>query len=101
MSEDDISGIIIGKAIEVHKALGPGLLESAYRQCLHYELKSHGLLVESEKPMPVVYKGLKLDQGYRMDLLVEDKVVNRDKDHRRVHQCSYSPVTHLPKTGQL
>jgi GxxExxY protein len=75
MSENDISGRIIGCAIEVHKALGPGLLESAYRQCLFYELKNEGFSVEMEKSMPISYKEIKLDHGYRMDLLVENKVV--------------------------
>jgi len=75
MSENDISGRIIGCAIEVHKVLGPGLLESAYRQCLFYELKNDGFSVEMEKPMPITYKEIKLDHGYRMDLLVENKVV--------------------------
>ncbi len=67
--------IIIGKAIEVHKSLGPGLLESAYQECLYFELIQSGLLVEKEKPMPVVYKEVKLDHGYRIDLLVERQIV--------------------------
>ena len=75
MTENEISKIIIGKAIEVHKALGPGLLESAYQECLYYELNEEGLNVEKQKPMPIVYKDVKLDHGYRIDLLVEDKVV--------------------------
>jgi len=75
MHENEISNIIIGKAIEVHKSLGPGLLESAYQECLYYELIESGLKVEKEKPMPIVYKEVKLDHGYRIDLLVEDKVV--------------------------
>ncbi len=75
MIENDLSKKIIGCAIEVHKQLGPGLLESAYQECLMYELKQAGLNVQKEKPMPVVYKEVKLDHGYRMDLLVEDKVV--------------------------
>ena len=75
MTENQISGIIIGKAIEVHRALGPGLLESAYHECLYYELVNEGLKVEKEKPMPIIYKDIKLDHGYRLDLLVEDKVV--------------------------
>jgi len=75
MTENEISKIIIGKAIEVHKALGPGLLESAYQECLYYELSEEGLNVEKQKPMPIVYKDVKLDHGYRIDLLVEDKVV--------------------------
>lgn len=75
MYENEISGQIIGKAIEVHKSLGPGLLESAYRECLYYELLKEGLHVEKEKPMPIVYKEIKLDHGYRIDLLVNEKVV--------------------------
>jgi GxxExxY protein len=75
ISENDISGRVIGCAIEVHKALGPGLLESAYRQCLYYELKKEGFSVEMEKPMPITYKEIKLDHGYRIDLLIEGKVV--------------------------
>lgn len=75
MIENDLSKKIIGCAIEVHKQLGPELLESAYQECLMYELKQVGLNVQKEKPMPIVYKEVKLDHGYRMDLLVEDKVV--------------------------
>jgi GxxExxY protein len=75
MNENDLSNIIIGCAIEVHKQLGPGLLESAYRECLSYELTKAGLTVHKEKPMPVIYKEVKLDHGYRIDLLVENKVV--------------------------
>lgn len=75
MTENEISNRIIGHALAVHRALGPGLLESAYQQCLYYELTTNGLYVESEKPMPVIYKEIKLDHGYRIDLLVEGKVV--------------------------
>lgn len=75
MTENHISGIVIGKAIEVHRSLGPGLLESAYQECLFHELINEGLNVVKEKPMPIVYKDVKLDHGYRLDLLVEDKVV--------------------------
>lgn len=75
MTENEISNIIIGKAIEVHKSLGPGLLESAYKECLYYELFKTELSVEKEVAMPIVYKEIKLDHGYRMDLLVNNKVV--------------------------
>ncbi len=75
MTENELSKKIIGFAIEVHKQLGPGLLESAYQECLYYELKHAGLQVKKEKPMPIVYKEVKLDHGYRIDLLVEEKVV--------------------------
>lgn len=73
--ENELSNKIIGCAIEVHKQLGPGLLESAYKECLLHELLLHGLNVQKEKPMPIIYKDVKLDHGYRVDLLVENKVV--------------------------
>ena len=66
---------IIGAAIEVHRHLGPGLLESAYETCLAYELEQLGLAVERQRAIPLVYKEIRLDQGYRLDLLVEQKVV--------------------------
>ncbi|MCX7550792.1 GxxExxY protein [Xanthomarina sp. F2636L] len=66
---------IIGAAINVHRVLGPGLLESAYQECLFYELEIMGLSVSREVAMPIVYKDIKLDHGYRIDLLVENKVV--------------------------
>ena len=75
MTENEISNIILGCAIEVHKRLGPGLLESAYQECLCHELISKGLSVVKEKPMPIVYKDIKLNHGYRIDILVENKVV--------------------------
>ncbi|MFA5299646.1 MAG: GxxExxY protein [Lutibacter sp.] len=75
MTENEISRIIIGKAIEVHRELGPGLLESAYQECLYYELQISGLMVKKEIALPIRYKEIKLDHGYRIDLLVEDKVV--------------------------
>ena len=66
---------IIGAAIEVHRHLGPGLLESAYETCLAYELEQLGLVFERQKALPLVYKEIRLDQGYRIDLLVEQKVI--------------------------
>jgi GxxExxY protein len=75
IEENELSGIILGCAIEVHKQLGPGLLESAYQECLYFELRNKGLNVIKEKPMPIIYKEIKLDHGYRIDLLVENKVV--------------------------
>ena len=75
MNENEISNIIIGAAIEVHKQLGPGLLESSYEACLAYELRQHGLNIQTQVPLPVVYKGIKLEAGYRIDVLVENKVI--------------------------
>jgi GxxExxY protein len=72
---DELSNIIIGCAIEVHRLLGPGLLESAYQECLLYEIKKLGLTVNKEISIPIVYKEVQLNHGYRIDLLVEDKIV--------------------------
>ncbi len=74
-STDSLTGEIIGAAIAVHKALGPGLLESAYQACLRHELGHRGIVVESEVPVPIEYRGLQLECGYRIDLLVGDAVI--------------------------
>ncbi len=74
-SYNSLTEIIIGAAMEVHRALGPGLLESAYEACLVYELAQQGLKVEQQKPLPLIYKGVHLDCGYRLDLLVENSVI--------------------------
>ena len=71
----DITGKIVDCAVKVHKQLGPGLLESAYEECLYQELSECGVSSIKQVPMPLIYKGRKLDLGYRPDLLVEDKVV--------------------------
>ena len=75
MTENELSNVVIGCAIKVHSALGPGLLESAYKECLFYELCRAGLAVEKEKPLPLVYESVKLECGYRVDLLVEGKLI--------------------------
>jgi GxxExxY protein len=75
MEINEITRRIIGCAIEVHKALGPGLLESAYEECLVYELQRAGLQVLRQKPVPIIYKEIHLEQGYRIDLLIEGLVV--------------------------
>jgi GxxExxY protein len=75
MTENELSNKIIGIAIGVHEALGPGLLESAYKECLFYKIGQSGLIIEKEKPMPLVFEMVKLDCGYRIDLLVEGKLV--------------------------
>ena len=75
MEINDLTHEILDSAYKVHTALGPGLLESAYQACLCYELKKKGFKVESEKPLPLVYEEVKLDCGYRIDLLVENSVI--------------------------
>ena len=75
MKENDLAYKVIGLAIEVHNVLGPGLLESAYQECLFYKIEKEGLQVVKEKAMPLIYEEVKLDCGYRIDLLVENKLV--------------------------
>jgi GxxExxY protein len=75
MTENELAKKVIGLAIEVHAALGPGLLESAYQECLFYKIGKSELYVEKEKPMPLVFEDVKLECGYRIDLLVENKLV--------------------------
>ena len=74
-TENELSRAVIGAAINVHTVLGPGLLENAYKECLYYELKKIDLYVEKEKVMPLIYKEVKLECGYRIDLLVNNKLV--------------------------
>ncbi len=75
MDENDLSGVIIGCGMRVHTALGPGLLESAYEECLYYELKKKGLNVGKQIPLPLIYEEVKLDCVYRLDLIVKNKVI--------------------------
>lgn len=75
MTENEISKIVFESALKVHKALGPGLLESAYEECLFYELKKFNLKVEKQKALPLVYEDVKLNVGYRIDIIVEDKFI--------------------------
>ena len=102
MDRNEISGAIVDAAMKVHSALGPGLLESAYAACLRHELIKRGLKVAAEVPVPVVYDGIRLDAGYKLDLLVEDTVVVELKAIEalaRIHQAriiSYLKLTRKP-----
>ncbi len=75
MDENELSRLVIGLGIEVHTALGPGLLESAYKECLYYKIVQSGLKVEKEKIMPLIFEEVRLECGYRIDLLIEEKLV--------------------------
>ncbi|ENA1802012.1 GxxExxY protein [Flavobacterium psychrophilum] len=75
MTENDISRVVFESALKVHQALGPGLLESAYEECLFYELKKHNLKIEKQKALPLIYDEIKLDAGYRIDIIIEDKFI--------------------------
>jgi GxxExxY protein len=100
MYENEISERIIGCAIEVHKILGPGLLESAYEECLFYEIFQTGLRVEKQKPLPLIYKEIKLEIGYRLDLIVENKVIIEVKSVDALNDIHIAQVlTYLKVSG--
>ena len=97
---NEITDAIIGSAIEVHQALGPGLLESAYEECLCYELAHRGLAFRRQVPLPVVYKGVRLECGYRMGVVVERRVIVELKTVERlmpVHQAQLLTYLKLTK----
>ena len=75
ITEEEISKIVFECALRVHKVLGPGLLESAYEECLFYELKKTNLKVEKQKPLPLTYEEVNLEVGYRIDIIIEDKFI--------------------------
>jgi len=75
MNENELSSIIIGEAIKVHQSLGPGLLESVYEECLSYKLIKTGLVIEKQKPIPLVFEEIKLECGFRCDILVHGKLI--------------------------
>lgn len=75
MDENEISKIVFESALKIHKVLGPGLLESAYEECLFYELKKYDLKVEKQKQLPLIYEEVRLDVGYRIDIIIEDKFI--------------------------
>ena len=90
MTENEISYKIIGAALEVHKSVGPGLLESAYESALAYELQELGFDVQQQKPMPFIYKDVKQDVGYRIDLMVNNKVLIEIKSVESLAPVHYS-----------
>ncbi len=89
---NEITQAILDSAYKIHSALGPGLLESAYKTCLAYELRKKGLAVEEEKPVPILYEEIKLDCGYRIDLLVEDRVIVELKTVNEFNQVHIAQV---------
>lgn len=100
MNENEIANKIIGIAIEVHKVLGPGLLESAYKECLFYKLQQVGLKVKKEKPMPLVFEGVKLNCGYRIDILAENKVVIELKSVEALNDVHLAQTLTYMKLGK-
>ena len=97
---NEVTSAIIGAAIEVHRNLGPGLLESAYESCLLWELQQKDLKVEPQVPVPIRYKGLQLDAGYRIDLLVQAKIIVELKAIDKIQPIHTAQVlTYLKMTG--
>jgi len=92
MIENIITGKIIGCAIRVHNELGPGLLESAYEECMYYEIQHEGLKVKKQKPLPLVYHDVKLDAGYRIDLHVEDRIIVEIKAADALNDLHFSQL---------
>jgi len=100
MNMNQLSSKIIGAAIEVHKTLGPGLLESAYEECLCHELSIQGLLFEKQKPLSIDYKGKKMDCGYRLDIVVEKAVIIELKSCEKIEPIHKAQLlTYLKLSG--
>ena len=100
MEINQLSSKIIGAAIEVHKVLGPGLLESAYEECLSYELDLRYLSLERQKPLAIIYKGKKLDCGYRLDLVVEKAIILELKSCEKIEEIHKAQLlTYLKLSG--
>ena len=100
MNENDLSSRIIGIAIDIHRNIGPGLLESAYENALRYDLQSAGFIVRSQVPMPFVYRDVRLEIGYRIDLVVNDKVIVEIKSIEALAPVHYAQtLTYLKLSG--
>ena len=99
MTENEIAQKVIGLAIEVHRALGPGLLESAYKECLYYKMVESKLRVQKEKPMPLVFEGVQLECGYKIDLLVENKLVIEIKSVEALNDVHLAQTLTYMKLG--
>jgi GxxExxY protein len=99
MTYKELSYSVVGAAINVHKELGPGLLEKVYQECLFYELSNLGLCVEKEIEIPLSYKGVKLECGFRMDMLVENKLVIETKTVAEIHDIHLAQLLSYLKQG--
>ena len=100
MTENELSRIVFDCALKVHQSLGPGLLESAYEECLFYELKKIGLRVEKQKPLPLIYEEVKLDVGYRIDIIVENKLIIENKSVEALNDVHFAQLlTYLKLTN--
>lgn len=99
MIENELSFKVIKIALDVHRDLGPGLLENAYKECLFYKIFKNGLYVEKEKPLPLIYEGIKLDCGYRLDIVVENKLVLELKSVENLHDLHFAQTLTYLKIG--
>jgi GxxExxY protein len=100
MTENELSKIVFDCALKVHKSLGPGLLESAYEECLFYEIKKQGLNVEKQKPLPLIYEEVKLDIGYRIDVIVNNKLIIEIKSVEALNDVHFAQLlTYLKLTN--
>lgn len=100
MDENSLSNIVLNRAIKIHTALGPGLLESSYRECLFFEMERAGLAVEKEKALPLVYESVKLDRGYRVELIIENKLIVETKSVQAISDVYLAQVlTYLKLSG--
>lgn len=101
MELNDLSYKIIGLAMEIHRNLGPGLLESCYEECLYYELKKNNLYVEKQKALPLTYKEINLECGYRLDLLVENQVIVEVKSVETLNEIHLAQILTYLKLSKL
>ena len=100
MTENELSKIVFDSALKVHKALGPGLLESAYEECLFYELRKTGIKLEKQKALPLIYEEIKLETGYRVDLMVENKLIIEIKSVEALNDVHLAQImTYLRLSG--
>lgn len=99
MTENEIANKVIGLAIEVHRALGPGLLENAYKECLFYKIIQSGFFAEKEKPMPLIFEEVKLECGYRIDTVVEHKLVIEVKSVEALNDVYLAQILTYMKLG--
>ena len=100
MNENELAKIVIGEAIDIHRKLGPGLLEKVYVECLYYRLRKRGLSVIKEKPIPVIFEEVRMECGYRADLLVEEKLVVEAKTVELIIEKHIATaLTHLKFSG--
>ena len=101
MTQNELAKIVFDAGLKVHKALGPGLLESAYEACLYYELQKLDLVVEKQKGLPLIYEDVKLDVGYRIDLLVENKLIVEVKAVEELNNLYLAQILTYLKLGKF